>query len=285
MKLNLTKSQIGQKEVRFLGFTISDGITASKSYLETVQDMTKPQTINEMQKCLGKLGYIRNHIPGYSRVAKHCYKGITRREDQREMSHKQFGREPLILKDKMVTAWEELKPWQQKHKLMNQETQTCPYGFFIKLEGEDVDRDGYLWVSNEGSERTVKCYSKQLKGPVMKYSSEGAKMALLELYWNKLVALAQGQLIIIKDNELNNLWAANNTEKMLSVTTTWDKWRNVVGTKGVRFIADQEGEQEDEPPKPERKRHKVPKEKPRDIVVFTDGSKKAEKNRWVYSKK
>lgn len=50
-----------------------------------------------------------------------------------------------------------------------------PLWIFVKLEGEAIDRDGFLWVSNEGSERTVKCYSKQLKGPVMKYSSEGAR--------------------------------------------------------------------------------------------------------------
>lgn len=63
-------------------------------------------------------------------------------------------------------------------------------------------------------------------------------MALLEIYWNKIMALAQGQQTIIKDNELNNLWAANNTKTMLGVTTTtWDKWRNVVGTKRVIFIA------------------------------------------------
>lgn len=96
MKLNLTKSQIGRKEVSFLGFTISDGITASEGYLEKVPKMEKPQTLNEMQKCLGKLGYIRNHIPGYSRVAKQCYKGITRRNDQLELSHKQYGKEPKI---------------------------------------------------------------------------------------------------------------------------------------------------------------------------------------------
>lgn len=47
----------------------------------------------------------------------------------------------------------------------------------------------------------------------MKYSSTGAKMALLELYWNKIVSLAQGQAIIIKDTELNELWATNHTKK------------------------------------------------------------------------
>lgn len=61
-----------------------------------VQRMEKPQTVIEMQKCLGKSGYISNHIPGYSRVAKYCYKGITRRNDQLELSHKQYGKEPII---------------------------------------------------------------------------------------------------------------------------------------------------------------------------------------------
>lgn len=46
MKLNLTKSQIGQKEMSFLGFTISDGITASKSYLETAYDKTADGKLN-----------------------------------------------------------------------------------------------------------------------------------------------------------------------------------------------------------------------------------------------
>ena len=95
-----------------------------------------------------------------------------------------------------------------------------PLWIFVKLEGEDIDRDGFIWVANEGSERTVKCYSKHLKGPVMKYTSEGAKMALLEIYWNKIVSLTQGQQIIIKDQELNRLWADNHTKKMLGLTIT-----------------------------------------------------------------
>jgi hypothetical protein len=76
MKLNLTKSQIGREEVNFLGFTIGTGITASQNVFEKVAELSKPQTVNEMQKFLGKLVYIRNHIAGYSRVAKHCYRGI-----------------------------------------------------------------------------------------------------------------------------------------------------------------------------------------------------------------
>jgi hypothetical protein len=94
----------------------------------------------------------------------------------------------------------------------------------------------------------------------MKYTSEGAKMAQLEIYWNKIVSLTQGQQMIIKNQELNRLWADNHTKKMLEVTTTtWDKWRNVVGTKGVLFVADKGLEQEDEPPKARQRKHKTPK--------------------------
>lgn len=103
-------------------------------------------------------------------------------------------------------------------------------------------------------------------------------MARLEIYWNKIVSLTQGQQIIIKNQELNRLWADNHTKKMLEVTTTtWDKWRNVVGTKEVLFVANKGWEQEDEPPKARQRKHKTPKEKRSDIVVFTDGSEKSEK--------
>lgn len=128
-----------------------------------------------MQRCLGKLGYIRNHIPGYSRVATHCYKGVTRREDKIEFSHKQFGRETLVWTEKMEQSWEKLKDMAGQAQTNEPINPDVPLWIFVKLEGEDIDRDGFLWVSNEGSERTVKCYSKQLKGPVMKYSSEGAR--------------------------------------------------------------------------------------------------------------
>jgi hypothetical protein len=147
----------------------------------------------------------------------------------------------------MEDSWENLKVMALEAQENEPRDPTLPLWLCLKLEGPEVERDGYIWISNELSPKTIKCYSKQLKGPIMKYSSTGAEMALLELFWNKIVSLAQGQAIIIKGTELNEPWATNHTKKMVGITTTtWDKWRNVHATKGVMFISDQ-GWDTDEP--------------------------------------
>lgn len=111
------------------------------------------------------------------------------------------------------------------------------------MEGPGHDLDGTLLVHNKGSVAYVKCFTKSLKGPVQKYNSCGQKMSLLELFWNKLLMIAQSKGIASQDNELNELWAANNTKKMRGVTTfTWDKWRNVVNSPGVVFTPESDSE-------------------------------------------
>lgn len=81
MKLNLKKSQIGQKSVQFLGFTIEDYIRTSDEYTDKLRKLKRPKTVHNLQVVLGKFGYIRNHLKGYSRIAKIMYKAIVRRPD------------------------------------------------------------------------------------------------------------------------------------------------------------------------------------------------------------
>ena len=109
MKLNLTKSQIGREEVNFLGFTIGTGITASQHLFEKIAELSKPHTVKKMQRALGKIGYLRNHVKGYNRAAKHCYRGITREGHQKAMSHKEYGRQTITWDKKMEESWENLK--------------------------------------------------------------------------------------------------------------------------------------------------------------------------------
>ena len=61
-------------------------------------------------------------------------------------------------------------------------------------------------------------------------------------------------------------------------TTTWDKWRNVHATKGVMFISDQGWDTDEPGPGPTTVKVKPKEDKPRDIVVLTDGSEKTGSN-------
>ncbi len=70
IKLNLSKCNIGQREVKFLGHIVSsEGYKPDPSNVEAVQKMKPPSNVKEVRRFLGMLGFYRKHMDQFSKVA------------------------------------------------------------------------------------------------------------------------------------------------------------------------------------------------------------------------
>jgi hypothetical protein len=69
LKINLSKCKFLQKELPFLGFIVGvNGISKNPEYCERIKNLRKPVTGKNMQVFIGSINYIRNFIPGCSKI-------------------------------------------------------------------------------------------------------------------------------------------------------------------------------------------------------------------------
>jgi hypothetical protein len=66
-----SKCEFWLKSVKFLGHTISqDGISVDPSKVQEVMDWKPPKSVHQIRDFLGLVGYYRQFIPDFSRIAK-----------------------------------------------------------------------------------------------------------------------------------------------------------------------------------------------------------------------
>lgn len=62
--INPSKCVLGQKQVKFLGYTVSEhGIKPTEEKTSTIKQFPKPNTVEELRRFLGMLNFYRDHIP------------------------------------------------------------------------------------------------------------------------------------------------------------------------------------------------------------------------------
>lgn len=70
IKLNLSKCNIGQKEVKFLGHVVSrEGYRPDPKNIEAIEKMKAPTTVKETRRFLGMCSFYRRHIGQFSKLA------------------------------------------------------------------------------------------------------------------------------------------------------------------------------------------------------------------------
>lgn len=84
-KLNKEKAQIAQKEVQYLGYTITQSHRAlTDDRRKCVAELPRPHTLNALQKVLGTANYLRDFIPDFAYITTPLYaliKGKTKPSD------------------------------------------------------------------------------------------------------------------------------------------------------------------------------------------------------------
>ncbi len=70
IRLNLSKCNIGQKEVKFLGHIVSkQEYRPDPCNTEAVQKIKPPSNVKDVRRFLGMVGFYRKHIEHFSKIA------------------------------------------------------------------------------------------------------------------------------------------------------------------------------------------------------------------------
>ncbi len=70
VKLNLSKCDIGKREVKFLGHIVSEaGCQPNPENVQAVQNMKTPTNAKGVRSFLGMCGFYRKHIPRFAKIA------------------------------------------------------------------------------------------------------------------------------------------------------------------------------------------------------------------------
>jgi len=80
IKINLEKCVFGNKEVSFLGFTLTpDGIKPGKNKLKAIKDAKPPTDIKTIRSFVGLCNFFRTHIKNFALIAAPLFK-LTRKD-------------------------------------------------------------------------------------------------------------------------------------------------------------------------------------------------------------
>ncbi len=67
IKLNLSKCNIEQREVKFLGHSVSkEGFRPDPGNVEAIVKMNPPTNVKETRRFLGMAGFYRKHVDNFS---------------------------------------------------------------------------------------------------------------------------------------------------------------------------------------------------------------------------
>ena len=160
IKLKPKKCMIGATEVEYVGHTInSEGVTFSRQKIDTVLNFPKPHTHKDMKRFLGIANYFRDHIIGYSDMAKPLHNLITGYQKRK----------------RVVILWNETA--ENAFAAVQTAISNVPTLFFVdeklpigvKTDASDYGIGGYLyqWDDNQPKgkeERIIAIFSKSLHG-------------------------------------------------------------------------------------------------------------------------
>jgi len=80
LKINLEKCVFGNKEVSYLGFTLTpDGIKPGKNKLKAIKDARPPTDIKTIRSFVGLCNFFRTHIKDFALIATPLFK-LTRKD-------------------------------------------------------------------------------------------------------------------------------------------------------------------------------------------------------------
>ncbi len=80
MKINLEKCVFGNKEVSYLGFTLTpEGIKPGKNKLKAIKDAKPPTDVKTIRSFVGLCNFFRTHIKDFALIAAPLFK-LTRKD-------------------------------------------------------------------------------------------------------------------------------------------------------------------------------------------------------------
>uniref|UniRef100_A0AAV2M8G8 ribonuclease H n=1 Tax=Knipowitschia caucasica TaxID=637954 RepID=A0AAV2M8G8_KNICA len=252
LKLNLKKCQLGQFNVNYLGFEVASDLGLSDCFREKVDNIRPPRTMNQLQKILGLLNYVRDHVPGYQKHAKPLYDKLKKQQKPAAWQWTEIDQRKLTLLQDAVRNAVRLEPRSTTEKLL------------VQVFCEEDDAMVKVWNDNGG---LVSLWSYTLSPVEHKYPPEERELAVLARYWAGLKDLAQGQVIkVITQSQVHRFLRKATVESTRATNARWGRWEDMLLDPDLEIGPE-------EPLKKPRQEKEAP-QLVYEWILYTDGSKK-----------
>ena len=213
MTLNPRKCQFFRAKIDFLGHTISkDGIETNKAYVEVVQKWPIPKNIAELRTFLGKTGYYRKFIKGYSTVACPLLNMINKDTTKSKTTR-------VSLNEKQLAAFNMLKELLLKAPILSFADFDSSEPFILDTNwSKDPGAIGGVLSQVQGGKERVICYGARKLTPAERdYSSnKGELLAILHFVRLWKFFLWPRKFIIRTDNNaLQWIYSMDHPQSMM----------------------------------------------------------------------
>ncbi|GKT35482.1 Transposon Tf2-6 polyprotein, partial [Aduncisulcus paluster] len=157
--LNLDKCKIGMKNVRYLGFIISEqGRSIDPKRLENMRNIRPPENLKEVQSLVGKLNFLREFIPDYSRTAEPLTRVMKK------------GYTKSCWGPEQSSAWESLLSSLDKKLSLEHPTQEGT--FILRTDASTVGIGGILLQrATSGKEKLINLFSRKFNKTETRWST------------------------------------------------------------------------------------------------------------------
>lgn len=192
VKLRPEKCELFRQEVRYVGRIVSaEGIKIDPRDLEAVQTLTSttPQTVGDVRKLTGFLGYYRSYIQDFSRIAKPIYellqikpgKGQLTAHGRKNKNPQLPSREPVSWTAEHQRALEQLVTLLTNPPVLAYPDFNLP--FTLHTDASDQGLGAVLYQRQDGKLRVIGYGSRTLTPAERNYHLHSGKLEFLALKW------------------------------------------------------------------------------------------------------
>ena len=165
LKLKLSKASFCQRELTYLGHTISEeGIAPSEDNVKKLLDYPSPRDRRTVESLLGLLNYYRKHIPNYAKIAAPITSLLRRKNQkgaQRKIDWSEEAESAMRLLIKKITEYPILRFPIHEHG----------YLYILTTDASSIAVAGALSQMQDGHEYPISFYSRKLSEGQSKWCS------------------------------------------------------------------------------------------------------------------
>ena len=194
VKLKPSKCQLFKKEVRFLGRIVSSkGFQVDPKTVQPVLELAKqkPQSVGDVRKYMGMLGYYRRYIKDFSKIAKPIYDLLTKddsKQPQKPKSKTKKAKSNQLPSNTPIT-------WSTDHQaaletliehLTNPPIMAFPRydePFIVHVDASHKGLGAVLYQKQDGEMRVISYASRTLSPAEKNYRYHSGKLEFLVLHW------------------------------------------------------------------------------------------------------
>ena len=195
LTVNPAKCKFGISEVDYVGHVIDPtGLTFSQDKKDKVRDFPKPTTSKHVKSFLGLANYFRDHVHGYSEIAKPLQDMIVSYERSKKVIWTPQAEQSFTkMKDAIVNS--------AKLYFVDDDIERNPV--FLETDASDYGIGAYLYQVKDGKEYPLQFLSKALNATQLKWATGEKEAYAIFFSIKKLKVLLRDIFFTLRTDHMN----------------------------------------------------------------------------------